>query len=264
MSIRYVTRTVRVVALLWLWFPLSYLLYSTLALGLSIEDVVKLILGPWYWIVSAAAMAAGNGLRKLRWYGWYMFLVSNFMILYQTAVTLANYSHVQYKFLFFLATALIQSMVIYLVGRDIRVPYFFPRIRWWESDPRYKLSVPAKIIRHDGAELEGEIMDLSMGGCFLKTHAYFTPDEVVSLSFSLFDRPAACKGNVVWRAESGVTHPKGIGVKFQHLDKETHSSLKQAVNKLRKLARMYNQMSRERNWQEYLQREERFQGKTKP
>ena len=22
-----------------------------------------------------------------------------------------------------------------------RVPYFFPKIRWWESDPRYRLAV---------------------------------------------------------------------------------------------------------------------------
>lgn len=264
MTVRYVTRTVQVVALLWLWFPLSYLLYAALALGLSLEDIVKLILSPWFWIVCAAAMTAAVGLKKLTWYGWYMFLASNFMILYQTAVTLANYSHVQYKFLFFLATAFIQSILIYLVGRDIRVPYFFPRIRWWESDPRYKLSVPVHIKRNDGTDMEGEIMDLSMGGCFIKTHAYFTQDEVVSLSFTLFERSAACKGNVVWRAESGVTHPKGVGVKFQPLDKESHLTLKQAVSKLRKLARMYSQISRERNWQEYLQREERFQGKTKP
>jgi hypothetical protein len=152
--------------------------------------------------------------------------------------------------------------MVYLVGREIRVPYFFPRIRWWESDPRYKLSVQTKVAREDKTELEGEIMDLSLSGCFVKTHAYFVPDELVTLDFSLFERSLRCSGRVVWRSESTVTHPKGIGVKFEALNKETIYCLKQAVQKLKKLARVYSQLTRERNWQEYLQREQRYQGRS--
>jgi hypothetical protein len=83
----------------------------------------------------------------------------------------------------------------------------------------------------------------------------------IDLKFSLFERHLNCKGVVVWRAESTVTHPRGVGIKFESLDKDTLFCLKQAAQKLRKLARVYNQMNRERNWQEYLDREKAYQDK---
>ena len=56
-------------------------------------------------------------------------------------------------------------------------------------------------------------------------------------------------------------HSKAIGVKFEPLNKETMLCLKQATLKLRKLARVYSQITRERNWQEYVEREQSYQGK---
>lgn len=263
MSPSYTSRTLRAIAYLWIAFPVTYIGYAALALDLTMSGIVKMILSPWYWFVSSIAVVAGFGLLKIRWYGWYAFLFSNFTIAYQTAVALAYYSESNFKTVIFLVTFLVQIVLGYIIGREIRVPYFFPRIRWWESDPRYKLSVQAKISQESEREknLEGEIMDISLTGCFVKTHAYFVPDEVITLDFSLFEKPVQCKGRVVWRTESTVTHPKGIGVKFDTLNKETTLCLKQATQKLKKLARVYSQMTRERNWQEYLQREERYQGK---
>ena len=261
----YTSRTLRVIAYAWISFPITYLLYGILVLGLNMSGLVKMVLSPWYWFVALIAAMAGLGIYKIRWYGWYAFLFSNFTITYQTAVTLAHYSEAdwQFKLSIFLLTLSFQIALIYLIGREVRVPYFFPRIRWWESDPRYKLSVQTKLSREDKSELEGEVMDLSLGGCFVKTHSYFMPDEPLSLEFSVFDHQVKCTGLVVWRTESTVTHPKGVGVKFDPLNKETLIFLKQATQKLKKLARTYSQITRERNWQEYLQREERYQGKTK-
>lgn len=185
------------------------------------------------------------------------------MLLYQTAVVLAYYSDSHRKFLAYGITILFQLIGLFFVTREVRVPYFTPRIRWWESDPRYKLSIQTKILKQDKTVYEGEIMDISRSGCFIKTHFYFPPDEKITLDFSLFERVIKCHGRVIWQTESTVTHPKGVGVKFEDLDKETISALKQGTDKLRKLARVYTQMTREKNWQEYLQREQRYQGKNK-
>jgi Tfp pilus assembly protein PilZ len=263
MSRTYTSRTLRTIAYVWLAFPVAYLVYAVIPLALNLAGLVRLVLSPWYWFVSIIAIVAGIGILKIRWYGWYAFLFSNFTIMYQTAVALANDSVGDLKAAMFILTVVLQTVVVYIVGREIRVPYFFPRIRWWESDPRYKLSVQTKVVREDNSEIEGEIMDLSLGGCFVKTHSYFVPDEPVTLDFKLYERQLKCPGRVVWRTESTVTHPKGIGVKFERLDKETTFCLKQAAVKLRKLARVYSQWTRERNWQEYVQREQRYQGKLK-
>jgi Tfp pilus assembly protein PilZ len=207
------------------------------------------------------AIVSAIGLLQIAWYGWYLFLFSNFTVAYQTAVVLAYYSKSEFKFLTFIFTLLLQAVAISLVARRVRVPYFIPRIRWWESDPRYKLSVRVQVVRPDASTFEGEILDFSSRGCFIKTQVYFTVEEKIDLSFSLFDYPIHCKGQVVWKAESRVTHPKGIGVKFFQLDKDTKSYLKKATVKTKKLTRIYNQMTREKNWQEYLRRENSYQGK---
>ncbi len=258
----HITKVLASIAKLWISFPVSYLIYGAFVLGLSFEDFMKVLLSPFYWFTFSVAMLAGTGLLRIRWYGWYIFIFSNLLILYETASILTYYSHSENKLLGFLVTLAIQAIVLFLVAREVRVPYFFPKIRWWETDPRYKLSVGVQIHKKDGEkkEVEGEIMDISLGGCFIKTHTFFAQDEIVGITFNLFERTLNLDGMVVWRTESRVTHPKGVGVKFMPLTKEILLALKTATKKLQELNRVYNQMTRERNWQEYLQREQSFQG----
>lgn len=258
---KYLSRTLRAIAYLWAGFPAIFALFALLALNIDPTGLIRMALSPAFWFISLVSIAAGMGILTVRWYGWYLFLFSNFLASYETAVVLANYSRSQYRFFLFAATALVQLALIFIVGREVRVPYYFPRIRWWETDPRYKLSLQTKLTRNDNSEVEGLIMDISFGGCFIKTHATFPNEEPVRLNFVLFDQPVECRGKVVWASESTVTHPRGIGIKFTALSRDTAFILRQGVRKLRKLARVYTQIARERNYREYLQREERYQGK---
>jgi hypothetical protein len=57
---------------------------------------------------------------------------------------------------------------LYVLKTELRVPYFSPKIAWWESDPRYKISVPAEMTSPDHS-YRGDIMDVSASGCFIKT-----------------------------------------------------------------------------------------------
>src|ERR1041385_6236258 len=141
----YTTRALRTIAYLWTAMPLVFLIYARAVMDVHMKGLVAIVLSPSYWVISALAVAAGRGILLIRWYGWYAFVASNITLAYQTAVALAHYSEREHEFVVFLITDLVQLVLIYLVGREIRVPYFFPRIRWWESDPRYKLSVPAKL-----------------------------------------------------------------------------------------------------------------------
>lgn len=258
---QYISRILSVFAKLWMSFPVSYLIYAALALGTGPEDILKVLLSPFYWFVSIVTVFSGYGLLRIKWFGWYLYIFSNLLIFYQTATILTFYSQSDNKFLGFLATCLVQALFLLFVAREVRVPYYFPKIRWWESDPRYRLSVQAKLSKKDGSEMEGEIMDISLGGCFIKTHHYFALEDEILLDYSLFDKQIKCSGVVVWRTESRVTHPKGIGVKFNPIGKENTVTLKEASKKLQKLSRAYTQLAREKNWQEYLQREQSYQGK---
>ena len=256
----FISKTLNSCALFWMTFPLTFIFYSAVVMNLQPEDILKILLRPFYWIISMIALWAGYGLLKIKWYGWYLFIVSNIFVLYETILVLTDYSKSSNRMVIFLGTLLFQLILLLVVAKQVRVPYFFPKIRWWESDPRYKLSVPVKVFKKDGSDLEGEIMDISLGGCFIKTHAYFSQDEDIKLEYSLFDKTIKCSGVAVWRTESKVTHPKGIGVKFSPLEKETVLVLKKAQQRLTQLNRTYQQMTVERNWEEYLRREKRFQG----
>ncbi len=258
---QHISRTLTLLAKFWMSFPITYLIYSAFILGLNVEDFLKILLNPFYWAISFIAIMAGYGLLKIKWYGWYVFIFSNLLIFYETASILTYYSHSDFKFLGFITTIAIQGLVLFLVAREIRVPYFFPKIRWWESDPRYKLSVQTKLKKSDGSEIDAEIMDISMGGCFVKCHSYFAQEEEIVMDFKLFERPLQIQGTVVWKTESRVTHPKGIGIKFAPLNKDQLYVLKYATKKLHQLSRVYSELTHEKNWEEYLSREKRFQGK---
>lgn len=259
---RHTSRKLRFLAKAWIAFPFLYLAVCFGLFKINAADLLKIVLSPWYWFVSFIAIVSGLGVLQIRWYAWYVFLLSSVTAIYQTAVAMTYYSHAEHKLPIFAGYVLAQLLLVYLVAREVRVPYYFPKIRWWESDPRYKLSIPAKVERQS-EHSHGEIMDISKTGCFIKTREFFTPDESIGLEFSLFDHPIWCDGVVVWKTESTVTHPRGIGVKFQNLDKETVSALKSATRKLRKLTQEYNQQTREKNWKEYLAREELYQSKSK-
>ena len=86
---------------------------------------------------------------------------------------------------------------------------------------------------------KGDIMDISSSGCFIKTKDPLKVDQTILVKFALFDHKFDLDGKVVWRTESGVTHPKGVGVKFLNLDRPQAAELRETVKKLRSLSRRY-------------------------
>jgi Tfp pilus assembly protein PilZ len=134
------------------------------------------------------------------------------------------------------------------------VPYFFPNIRWWESDPRYRLSVPATLERTDMPFLAGDILDLSMGGCFMKLRSDLKQDEKVSICFTIFHVTVRCEGTIVWRTQSTVTHPKGVGVKFMELDRDQRRALKIITRRLKRISDFYKRSRYLLNQEEFVRR----------
>ncbi|NDG85223.1 MAG: PilZ domain-containing protein, partial [Proteobacteria bacterium] len=90
-----------------------------------------------------------------------------------------------------------------------------------------------------GTELEGEILDLSPLGCFVKTRNHLALHDNVKLHFRVYGFDFECPGNVVWLPLSSVTHPKGMGVKFYGLSRLQRRGLKVVEKRLRKIARFY-------------------------
>jgi hypothetical protein len=227
-------------------FPLTYLVSAALLFDIPVASCGKILLSPFFYLLSLLAVLVGYGLWEMRHWSWYWMLVTNILIAYENAVVTHQYAESHHKVLAYIASLLLIAALMNRVSREVRVPYFFPKIRWWESNPRYKLSVSARVGRPSSVKqgevdpvLEGEILDLSMGGCFLKLRTELEQGELVTLNFKVFGMVVECNGNVVWRTRSTVTHPKGVGVKFVVSTRPQKRVLRQINARLRKIAALY-------------------------
>jgi Tfp pilus assembly protein PilZ len=244
-------------------FPIAYIILAGMMFDLPVNSCVQLLLSPFYYIVSVLAIAGGYGLWEMYRWGWYLFIISNVFIGYETAIVMNQYSESHHKLLGFIFSLLAIISVAFRVSREVRVPYFFPKIRWWESNPRYRLTVPAKMLRKVSEEgMNTEILDLSMSGCFVKTRTDLKTDEPVQLQFSVFKQPVSCDGVVVWKSESTVTHPKGVGVKFSTMGRSEKRNLRLIAKRLKAIAYFYRTSRYLLNPEDFLKRFEELEAQS--
>lgn len=227
------------VAIFYLGFPLFYLPISALLFDVPAGSLVGVLLWPSYFFISILAITVGYALWQMHRWGWYLFIVTNFLITYLNAIVLNEYGTTHHQILSFLASFFGLSVVTYRVAQEIRVPYFFPKIRWWESNPRYKLSIPVKISPMDAPVIDGDILDISMVGCFIKTKKEIYQDQKVRLQFVIFKLSFECSGVIAWRAKESVTIPKGMGVKFLPLRRPQKRTLRQICRRLKQISDFY-------------------------
>ncbi len=220
-------------------FPVLYILLVATLFDIPLSACVGILLSPFYYVVSLFVVIAGYGLWEMRRWSWYIVVISQILVCYENALLVHEYAESHHKILAFLISTFLQFVLVLRVSQEIRVPYLFPRIRWWESNPRFKLSLPVVLIRKNGEKQEGEILDLSMAGCFIKLRSELNLDEKLTLNFSAFGHEVRCDGTVVWCAHSAVTHPKGVGIKLSLLSKEQKRALRIICRRLRKIGALY-------------------------
>ncbi len=237
---KYSTRVLKLIASLYLGFPFTFLVIAAILFDLPGKEVVGVLLTPGYWILCSFCIVAGYGLLEMKRWSWYVFIPANIFCAYFAVLVAIERGESHHKAVAIAIALIVIAYVTYRVSREVRVPYFLPKIRWWESNPRYKLSVAAQIERSsDLTRVEGEILDLSMGGCFLKLKSVLREDEEITLSFKLFGEELRLSGNVVWRTESGVTHPKGVGIKFLPLKGAERRVMRAAHRRLKQISVLY-------------------------
>lgn len=241
---QHTSKILKLLAALHLAAPLLYIFLAAVLFDIPLSRCVGILLSPLYYLTTICAAIAGYGLLEMRRWSWYLFFVSQILFTYENANIVIEFSSSYHKIFAFLLTLFFQLLVIYRVSKEIRVPYFFPNIRWWESNPKFRFSLPVSLTIDSQEELggqaiHGEILDLSLLGCFIKSRQDVTLEERVSLRFHVFGNEFLCEGQVVWLAQSTVTFPKGLGIKFSFLSKGQRKLLKNVQRKMKKLARLY-------------------------
>jgi hypothetical protein len=212
----HISKVFQAIALIYILFPFHYIPVAWILYEISLQKMLSVLLSPFFYIVCLLAMISGYALWELKRYSWYLFCGANILILYENAVLLTGYGSRPNRLSVFLISVVLCMYFIYRTRTELYVPYFFPRIRWWESSAESRaVTLSARIEREGGSLIDAEILDFSRKGCFIKIREDFKQDEEVNIAFKIQGQPFTCPGMVVWKTQSSVTHPKGIGVKFK-------------------------------------------------
>jgi c-di-GMP-binding flagellar brake protein YcgR len=153
-----------------------------------------------------------------RW-GWYLFLgASAVLIGYNVFVyTLSPRYNLPLLILYNLALAVVSGIFF---RKHVIAPYFNPRLRWWETEPRYGIDIAVDILRNAGA-LSAQLLDISESGCFLTTDHKLRVGRTYSLHIRCMQLKAAVSGKVMRTAAAyGAGTTTGYGMMFVGMNEE--------------------------------------------
>ena len=191
------------------------------------------------WLVLSLYFVNAAAIFTVRKPGWWIFLGSSAVLIgYNLYGYLRN--PMQPFPALLLYNALLFGGAALLFRREVIAPYFNPRLRWWESEPRYQLdfygilSIPAVGSSADGAAaVRAAVRDISLGGCFLSTSIDFPRGADLPLEIRLRNIRLHVKARVVRRAEQPFP---GWGMKFTELREAELHGLEAVLQSLRELS----------------------------
>ncbi|MCK5094373.1 MAG: PilZ domain-containing protein [Spirochaetes bacterium] len=171
---------------------------------LPITDILILFVYP----ISAAAI------YSIKKWGWYLFLACSLILISYNIFV--YYLSPRYSLLILIVLNVILAIVAGIFFRKhIIAPYFNPRLRWWETEPRYKIEIHADIIFGKNV-LTGEILDISNSGFFMSLDQDLTVGRVFKFNLKCLKCSVEVNGKVM-RKSSRKEELNGYGVMFVKL-----------------------------------------------
>tara|TARA_B110001454_G_scaffold219136_1_gene250267 strand:- start:1887 stop:2702 length:816 start_codon:yes stop_codon:yes gene_type:complete len=123
--------------------------------------------------------------------------------------------------IYLIAFYLINLLAVgYFILPQVRQVYFDPRLRWWETKPRFKADFETTFTWVD-QKGSGEIKNLSEGGLFIETDLKMNTKGRIDIDFKYKDQNYALKGEVVYSKNSNGRLGYGISLLTNDTDRET-------------------------------------------
>lgn len=122
--------------------------------------------------------------------------------------------------------ALNLGLVTYFLLPAVRITYFNPKVRWWESKPRYPLQLPIKISKqtpsgtpehgpHYPWQFQGTVQNISESGIFLQYKEGLALNETIRIGFDILGQWFEVSGVVVHQRRVN-TGDLCYGIQFLH------------------------------------------------
>lgn len=161
-------------------------------------------------------------LLSVKKWGWYLFLGCSAALI---AYTTGSYAVSPRYNLFAIVLADIALMVVAGITfhKHVIAPYFNPRLRWWETEPRYRVEAYAQV-KVGEALVSGEILDISQSGCFATFILDLTKGKTYTMHLKCLRNTLDVEGKIMRKSAKSEQH-KGYGIMFSKMSADQRKKL---------------------------------------
>lgn len=213
-----------VLALLHFIAPLGNIIANSILANVSITTFVKALFHPDELVRTLIFLGIpilGGILiyicKKWSYYLYLILLVVPFAYSYMSWRTEPTIELGIYLIAFYLINLLV---VGYFVLPQVRQVYFDPRLRWWETKPRFKAEFETTFTWVD-QQGRGEIKNLSEGGLFIETDMKLNTRGRIDIDFKYKNQSYTLKGEVVYSKNANGRYGYGVRLLTTEQDAET-------------------------------------------
>lgn len=211
--------------------PFFNLIFDALWAGVPFLHYVQLFFMPHnfskHWFHFLAPMIAGGMIYLCR--KWSFLVYVTIMV----ALAFVSYASYSTRWDLYNPTPLILAYVLnigfvtYFFLPAVRNVYFDPRLRWWETSPRYQTQIDCSFLI--GSEsFPGNIGNFSQSGLFIKSERVPDDHSIIRLEFAFENLQCQFQGQVIHHAK---LLSKGFGVQFIH-NPQSKKSAKMIADRL--------------------------------
>lgn len=182
-------------------------------------------------IVLALYPLCAVGIFSVKKWGWYLFLGCSLLLIgYNTVVYLINPRYTPVLLILYNAALAVVAGIFF--RKHIIAPYFNPRLRWWETETRYRIDIYTELTIEEN-KLRGEILDISNSGCLVAFNREIKLGEVHTFSLRCLRHFIEVTGKVM-RKSSSDELGDFYGVMFMKLTPFARDAINALISELEK------------------------------
>jgi len=183
-------------------------------------------LDPVMGVFCIASLIVSIGVWRVRLWGYFAFL----------AMSVATLCYMMFQYVSNMEIDLSVNMLIcslfsagagFFLQKHVSAPYFNPKLRWWDRNPRYRVQVGAKF-QIDRLSRKGTLLDISKSGCFAELDTKLIVGEEIEIRITLLTYDFITKAQVIWSCKD----PKGYGLLFMGMTRRHRNELNNIINYL--------------------------------
>ncbi len=217
-----------VLALLHFFAPIGNIIANSIFANVSVATYIRALFQPDELVrtfIFLGIPILGGVLiyicKKWSYYLYLVLMVFPFMYSYMSWQAQPTLELGVYLIAFYVINLLV---VGYFILPQVRQVYFDPRLRWWETKPRFKADFETDFTWVDQRG-KGEIKNLSEGGLFIETDVKMPTLGRINVDFNYKDVVYVLKGEVVYAKPSNGRLGYGISLIGDQNQQESIKSL---------------------------------------